>query len=474
LEVKREIQHLESESTSIAWRPHELPEIKLQIPPTVYPPREDTNLLDRVIAEMPFRPGDKILEIGCGSGAISISSQKRGWQVFCCDTNPYAIAATIGNASLNGLKWSNKNVIEGGPGEDHSTWVPQETFDAILWNLPYLDTPPKNSQRLGPLEESGLIGDNECRQLISLLNVQPKLLNAGGVVLLLHSSNKLGRDIPQLWRSSGWATRPIAWDYIGEEKLTVISCWRPFEGADKIHLEKCDSTNNKAMELLSPSEGTLVTTNQQTKGRGFSGNVWQNPEEGFMGSWIINGKSIERGPEWLQIAASVAIIDSISASLMLGIPSHCWTNSAYLEDLGVRIKWPNDIWYNGTKGFGKMAGVLIEGRTQGEDVRVVLGIGFNKTPPPGREFTIGWDSLIDIETEIMEVIMNASIASVTEEHPKLPPINLKRIFSVAYSAMRCGLSETRSIFYGLSDNGCIYSDRGVIDSTTGVHRWEWN
>ncbi|MBN17781.1 MAG: hypothetical protein CMB37_06460 [Euryarchaeota archaeon] len=472
MDVKREIEYLKSEATRISWSPHELPDINLQIPPTVYPPREDTSLLDQVVAEIPFKPGQKVLEIGCGSGAISISSRLRGWEVFCCDTNPYAVSATLGNASLNGIKWSGENVIEGGPGDDYFAQISEDNFDLIIWNLPYLDTPPEKSPRLGPLEESGLIENNQCQELISLLEQRPGLLNKKGVVLLLHSSNQLGHLIPKLWRSGGWATRPVAWTNIGDEKLTVIACWRPFEEAIKIHLEKCESTNSVAMELENAPTGSLVTTSHQTKGRGFSGNNWDNPKEGFMGSWVFGRKSIEKGAEWLQIASSVAVIDSISTALMEGLPSHCWTNSSILEDMGVRIKWPNDIWYIGRAGLGKMAGTLVEGKTQGEDVRVVIGIGFNKIPPNGKCFE-GWNSITDIHSDLMAIILNASIASIIEEQPKLPPIEIERIYSVAYSAMRCSLCETRSLFYGLSSKGNIISDTGIIDTTTGGRRWEW-
>ena len=68
--------------------------LKLNIPPTVYPPREDTDLLDQVLAGITPFGSKRLLEIGSGSGAVSIAAAMRGWTVHACDINPYAVAAT--------------------------------------------------------------------------------------------------------------------------------------------------------------------------------------------------------------------------------------------------------------------------------------------------------------------------------------------------------------------------------------------
>lgn len=110
---------------------------ELDIPHTVYPPREDTNLLAGALIGL-RRHGGLATEIGCGSGAISILLATLGWEVEACDVNPFAVAATMGNSSKAGL--SNLiNVSEGGPGEDG--WSIPEDSSLIVWNLPYLSPP---------------------------------------------------------------------------------------------------------------------------------------------------------------------------------------------------------------------------------------------------------------------------------------------------------------------------------------------
>ena len=74
--------------------------IHLKIPPTVYPPRRDTEILVGAINRLKGKTGFAT-EIGCGSGAISISLARQGWRVNACDINPLAVAATRGNAVQN-------------------------------------------------------------------------------------------------------------------------------------------------------------------------------------------------------------------------------------------------------------------------------------------------------------------------------------------------------------------------------------
>ena len=75
---------------------------KVLVPPTVYPPREDTQLLCRAISEL-SRHGGKAVEIGCGSGIVSIFLASLGWDVTSFDVNPYAVSATRGTVSYTHL-----------------------------------------------------------------------------------------------------------------------------------------------------------------------------------------------------------------------------------------------------------------------------------------------------------------------------------------------------------------------------------
>lgn len=93
----------------------------------VYPPSDDSILL---IESLKIRPGEKILEIGCGSGVVSVHCAKNGCMVTAVDINPSAVECTKENAQLNGV---GIDVRE----SDLFQNVP-ERFDTIVFNLPYL------------------------------------------------------------------------------------------------------------------------------------------------------------------------------------------------------------------------------------------------------------------------------------------------------------------------------------------------
>ncbi len=72
----------------------------------VYEPAEDSWLISRHIPKFE----GNVLEIGCGTGIISIHLAQRGHQVTAIDLNPKAIQATIFNAKNNNV---NIEVLEG-------------------------------------------------------------------------------------------------------------------------------------------------------------------------------------------------------------------------------------------------------------------------------------------------------------------------------------------------------------------------
>ena len=138
------------------------------------------------------------------------------------------------------------------------------------------------------------------------------ILKPGGVVYLVHSSNRLGARVPRNWRRAGWATRNVKKISLGDEILTVIACWRPFENAEISRLEICESTNEEILAREQLNQGDLIICANQTLGRGYRNSNWASSEHNFMGSWALDVNSIDRGPEFLQYAATLAVLDTIS------------------------------------------------------------------------------------------------------------------------------------------------------------------
>jgi BirA family transcriptional regulator, biotin operon repressor / biotin---[acetyl-CoA-carboxylase] ligase len=121
-------------------------------------------------------------------------------------------------------------------------------------------------------------------------------------------------------------------------------------------LDTVPSTNSWALERLDVLQpGDVVYTPRQTAGRGQFDRPWLSPPGVVTASFI-----------WGSIAPARQVGFSLAAGLSVIYG---------LEDLmpqlqgQLRLKWPNDIWYQQRK----VAGILSEGRGE----RLVVGIGCN-------------------------------------------------------------------------------------------------
>jgi len=121
------------------------------------------------------------------------------------------------------------------------------------------------------------------------------------------------------------------------------------------------STNADAMALAAEAAGPMVvTTEYQSAGRGRRGRQWQSPFAANLYLSVLyqlsGGFSSLGG---LSLAAGVAV----SRALADTVP-----------ELGLGLKWPNDLLVDGAK----LGGVLIElaGEMEGQ-VQVVVGVGIN-------------------------------------------------------------------------------------------------
>lgn len=76
--------------------------LDLIVPAHVFPPTPVSDLLGRaVLAEV--RPGDRVLDMGTGSGANALLAARISAHVTGVDVNPHAVAAAAANAERNGL-----------------------------------------------------------------------------------------------------------------------------------------------------------------------------------------------------------------------------------------------------------------------------------------------------------------------------------------------------------------------------------
>jgi BirA family transcriptional regulator, biotin operon repressor / biotin---[acetyl-CoA-carboxylase] ligase len=127
------------------------------------------------------------------------------------------------------------------------------------------------------------------------------------------------------------------------------------------------SSNDEAMQVARRGEaGNLwIIAEQQTKGRGRQGRQWTSPPGNLYASLLlIDPAPPQRAPE-LGFVAGVALAHALRPLVA--------------RDARVRIKWPNDIVFDGAK----LAGILLESmRLADGRLACVIGIGVNCQSSP--------------------------------------------------------------------------------------------
>ena len=429
-----EANMLKRPSHTIDWNPTIKHTFSLTIPPTVYPPREDTNLIAKRLIQLGPGRGRKFLEIGCGSGALCLIAASLGWNVHACDINPFAVAATRGNLEVN---MQSGTVKEGGVGPEGFPF--EGKFDLIIWNLPYIPA-EEVSEVLGPMEEAALVDTDVIGLPHRFTSMTSKcdLLANNGKILLLSRSGAISR-------SGDYALRK--WDSItfedGEE-LVLYCLWKPYEMAEKIFVEQTGSTNDDL--LIKSGIGTHVYTPLQTSGKGRRNRKWESIERSYAGSWIVaEGSRIN--PGLIQLAGGLAVLNTV------GNPK-------------LKLKWPNDILIEDRK----LCGILVEGKTSQNSTTAVIGIGINLET---ENHTIDGNKISTLseigEFELHELDrrLTCELASLLEERQDIPPIDFGSIRSDVLSHIRLfGKPRYKGVVYDnfdLNDKGELIFDSTIID-----------
>lgn len=146
--------------------------------PEVYEPAEDTFLFAE---NLDIQRRDEVLEIGTGTGLISIYTAQRTKRVVATDINEHAVKCALKNTITN--KTYNIELRQG----DLFEPVEGEKFDLILFNTPYLPTSEdeKLDEELNAAFDGGLEGRDTIDRFIEEVK---EYLNDEGRVQLVQSS----------------------------------------------------------------------------------------------------------------------------------------------------------------------------------------------------------------------------------------------------------------------------------------------
>lgn len=145
----------------------------------VYEPAEDTFLLARNLA---VNESERVLDMGTGCGILAVLAAEKASSVVAVDVNPHAVVCAQKNAELNSVAAK----VETRRGNLFATLKPEEKFDLILFNAPYLPVEPHEGKSWA---EKAWAGGKTGRKVIDrFIDNAPKCLSGNGRVYLVQSS----------------------------------------------------------------------------------------------------------------------------------------------------------------------------------------------------------------------------------------------------------------------------------------------
>lgn len=178
----------------------------------VYEPSDDSFLLRSCLPSA--LAGLKALEVGCGSGVISVELARRGADVVAVDVDPAAVKATR-QAALD----AHVTIVV--CESDLFETVIGEKFDLVVCNPPYLPTDHRDP-------DIALDGGSEGWEFIErLLSGVKEVLAQDGKIFMVFSSHTKPDKVASLLHTYGFVSKLVGKKEVGFfEELFVVELTR--------------------------------------------------------------------------------------------------------------------------------------------------------------------------------------------------------------------------------------------------------
>jgi len=152
--------------------------LTFEIGKDVYEPSDDSFLLAGCVSK--FASG-RVLDMGTGCGIQAIIAAQKSNSIVAADISKPALECAKKNAAANGVAGK----IEFRESNLFSNFLPNEKFDTIIFNPPYL--PTANEEKTSGILDAAWNGGRDGRKIIdAFLNQFPPYLSDSGKLLLLH------------------------------------------------------------------------------------------------------------------------------------------------------------------------------------------------------------------------------------------------------------------------------------------------
>lgn len=138
-------------------------------------------------------PGDKVLDIGTGSGIQAITAAKKAGKVVAVDINPAAVRFARENVRVNGLE----DIVSVYEGDLFSPLSPEDRFDIIIFTPPYLEGAPIT-------DFDRALFDNNKELAGRFFSEAKNHLKPDGYIQMVYSSIAKPEEVLRISYESGW------------------------------------------------------------------------------------------------------------------------------------------------------------------------------------------------------------------------------------------------------------------------------
>ncbi|RZN63472.1 HemK2/MTQ2 family protein methyltransferase [Methanonatronarchaeum sp. AMET6-2] len=186
---------------------------KCRVDRHTYPPSDDSKLLAKALKDE-LKEGEKLLDMGTGSGVIASKALDKAGEITAVDINPHAIKSAEKNIGQNE---KTRYIVS-----DLFKNVPPEKYDLITFNPPYLPTENEVPEKHKYIEKSWSGGKNGRETINNFITQLGEYLARDGRTLLLVSSVTDPDKVKKKARENGFKVKVIRTTKIFFEKLIVL------------------------------------------------------------------------------------------------------------------------------------------------------------------------------------------------------------------------------------------------------------